>query len=461
MGRRVRGCRVRGRLAPWQAGFEGWLLGRGYLPSAVFHRCCLLAALSLWLERQGLDAWELTEERALLFVAERRAAGLKTWASERWVRLPLEYLREVGAIPPAAEVLDDGPVARVLAGYREYLVLERDLAESTIDRCQRAASLFLTQLPDELEIGGLTAADVSAFLARECPRRTGSSAKSLMSKFRPFVRYLYVKGLVATPLVWAVPAVASQRDRSLPRGVQPAVVAGLLGSCDRRRTVGRRAYAILLLLVRLGLRAGEVAAITLQDVDWRRGEIVIHGKGNRHDLLPLPVDVGEAVVSYLRRRPVDQCPAVFATTQAPRGPLTREAVSGVVRRACVRAGVPVIGAHCGTPRRPGCSPAAPRLRRSRRSCATATSRQPPVTTTLIVLVTGPVVDGSSTTLGPAPRLTTNEPLAVAPSAEHFAVTAYLPGVPVDGIMAGAPSFLIVREPSLIVSVILIVPGGQP
>jgi integrase/recombinase XerD len=270
---------------------------------------------------------------------------LKTWASERSVRLPLEYLREVGAIPPAAEVLDDGPVAQVLAGYREYLVLERGLAESTIDRCQRAASLFLTQLPDGLEIGELTAADVSAFLARECPRRTGSSAKSLMSKFRPFLRYLYVEGLVATPLVWAVPAAASQRDRSLPRGVQPAVVARLLGSCDRRRTVGRRDYAIVLLLVRLGLRAGEVAAITLQDVDWRRGEILIYGKGNRRDLLPLPVDVGEAVVSYLRRRTADRCPAVFATTQAPRGPLTRSAVSGVVRRACVRAGVPVIGAH--------------------------------------------------------------------------------------------------------------------
>jgi integrase/recombinase XerD len=345
MGRRVRGCRVRGPLAPWAAGFEGWLLGRGYLPSAVFHRCWLLAAMSLWLERQGMGASELTSERAVLFVAERRAAGLKTWASERSVRLPLEYLREVGAIPPAAEVLDDGPVAQVLAGYREYLVLERGLAESTIDRCQRAASLFLTQLPDGLEIGELTAADVSAFLARECPRRTGSSAKSLMSKFRPFLRYLYVEGLVATPLVWAVPAAASQRDRSLPRGVEPAVVARLLGSCDRRRTVGRRDYAILLSLVRLGLRAGEVAAITLQDVDWRRGEILIQGKGNRRDLLPLPVDVGEAVVSYLCRRPADQCPAVFATAQAPRGALTRNAVSGVVRRACVRAGVPVIGAH--------------------------------------------------------------------------------------------------------------------
>jgi len=345
MGRRVRGCRVRGPLAPWASGFEGWLVGRGYLPSAVFHRCWLLAVLSRWLERQGLGAWELTSERAELFVAERRAAGLKTWASEQSVRLPLEYLREVGAVPPAVVVLDDGPVAKVLDGYREYLVLERGLAESTIDRCQWVARLFLTQLADGLEIGELTAADVSAFLARECPRRTGSSAKSVMSKFRPFLRYLYVEGLVATPLVWAVPAAASRPDRLLPRGVEPAMVARLLASCDRRRTVGRRDYAILLLLVRLGLRAGEVAAITLEDVDWRRGEVLIHGKGNRRDLLPLPVDVGEAVVSYLRRRGRDQCRAVFVKVQAPAGALNGHAVSHIVRRACVRAGIPAIGAH--------------------------------------------------------------------------------------------------------------------
>ncbi len=170
MGRRVRGWTVKGPLAPWAAGFECWLLGRGYLPSAVFHRLWLLAAMSLWLERQGLEACELTEQRGMLFVAERRAAGLKTWASEQSVRLPLAYLREVAAIPLAVVVLDDGPVAEILAGYREYLVLERGLAQSTIDRCQRAARLFLEQLPDEREINELTAADVSAFLARECPR---------------------------------------------------------------------------------------------------------------------------------------------------------------------------------------------------------------------------------------------------------------------------------------------------
>jgi integrase/recombinase XerD len=345
MGRRVCGCRVRGPLAPWAPGFEHWLVGRGYLPSAVFHRCCLLAVLSLWLERRGLDASELTEERALLFVAERRAAGLKTWASERSVRLPLEYLREVGAIPAAVEVLDNGPVAPVLAGYREYLVLERGLAQSTIEHCLREARLFLGQLPDGLEIGELTAADVSAFLARECPRRTGSGARSLTSKFRPFLRYLHVSGLVAAPLVWAVPRAATQRDRLLPRGLEPVIVTRLLSSCDRRRLLGRRDYAILLLLVRLGLRAGEVAAMTLEDVDWRRGEVLIHGKGNRQDVLPLPVDVGEAVVSYLRRRGRDEIPAVFVNVRAPRGPLTRSAIKSIVRRACERSGVPVISPH--------------------------------------------------------------------------------------------------------------------
>jgi integrase/recombinase XerD len=345
MGRRVRGCTVRGPLAPWQAGFERWLLGRGYLPSAVFHRCWLLAAMSLWLERRGLDARELTEERALLFVAERRAGGLKTWASERSVRLPLEYLREVGVIPAAVEVLDNGPVTPVLAGYREYLVLERGLAQSTIEHCLREARLFLGQLPDGLEIGELTAADVSAFLARECPRRTGSGARSLTSKFRPFLRYLHVSGLIAAPLVWAVPRAATQRDRSLPRGLEPVIVTRLLSSCDRRRLLGQRDYAILLLLVRLGLRAGEVAAMTLEDVAWRRGEVLIHGKGNRQDVLPLPVDVGEAVVSYLRRRGRDEIPAVFVNVRAPRGPLTRSAIKSIVRRACERSGVPVISPH--------------------------------------------------------------------------------------------------------------------
>jgi integrase/recombinase XerD len=143
----------------------------------------------------------------------------------------------------------------------------------------------------------LTAADVSGFLARECPRRTVPGARHLVVNLRPLLRYLHVAGLIEVPLVWAVPGVADQRDRSLPRGLEPAVVARLLASCDRRRTVGRRDYAIVLLLVRLGLRAAEVAAIELEDLDWHRGEILIRGKHSRHDLLPLPT-----VVSYCSSR---------------------------------------------------------------------------------------------------------------------------------------------------------------
>ena len=344
MGRRRRVC-VRGPLAPWASGFEGWLVVRGYSPSAVFHRCCLLGALSLWLDREGLAAGELTGERAELFLGERRATGYVTWVSPRCVGLPLEYLREVGAVPPAAPVVVDGPFEMLLERYREYLLVERGLAQTSIVRYESTARLFLELLPAACEIGELTAADVSGFLAKECPRLPVTAARGLVERLRPFLRYLHVAGLIEMPLVWAVPGVADRRDRSLPRGLEPAVLAKLLAGCDRRRTVGRRDYAVLLLMARLGLRAGEVAAIQLEDIDWRGGEILIHGKRDRQDRLPLPVDVGEALASYLRRRGRSECRAVFLKVHAPTGALKNSAVLGVVHDACVRAGVPPIGAH--------------------------------------------------------------------------------------------------------------------
>jgi integrase/recombinase XerD len=151
--------------------------------------------------------------------------------------------------------------------------------------------------------------------------------------------------LIEVPLVWAVPAVADLRDRTLPRGLQPAAVKRLLASCDRRALVGRRDHAILLLLSRLGLRAGEVAAIGLDDIDWRSGLLLVSGKGARHDELPLPVDVGEAIVSYLRRRPRCESRALFLGVTAPRTGLNRSTVGWVVRSACDRAGLRRVGAH--------------------------------------------------------------------------------------------------------------------
>jgi integrase/recombinase XerD len=273
---------------------------------------------------------------------------LVTWASPKSAALPLEYLREIGVVPASTPRVGDGPLEELLADYGCYLRIERRLAEHTVVWVLvPAARLFLAgrEGPDGLALARLSAADVSMFLVRECPKRSVTGARDLASALRSFLRYLHVAGLIEAPLVWAVPSVADLRDRTLPRGVEPAVVRKLLASCDRRTLIGRRDYAVLVLLSRLGLRRGEVAAIQLEDVDWRAGELLIRGKGSRQDVLPLPVDVGEALVSYVRRRPRCQSRALFVRTTAPLQGLTPRTVRWIVREACDRAGLPRVGTH--------------------------------------------------------------------------------------------------------------------
>lgn len=348
MGRRVWVPVVSGPLAPYAAGFESWLRSRAYSSSATADRLYQFDQLSRWLERAGLGVGELTGEQAGRFAASRRAAGLVSWASPQSVALPLAYLRELGAAPVPVAVLAQGPLEELLADYRLYLRVERGLSEHTVlDAYGPAARLFLAgwETADGLGLVRLSAADVSSFLARECPQRSVSGARDLVCALRSLLRYLHLAGLIEKPLVWAVPSVADLRDRTLPRGLEPAVVGKLLASCDRRRLIGRRDFAILLLLARLGLRAGEVAAIGLDDVDWRDGLLLVRGKGSRQDVLPLPVDVGEAIVAYLRARPRCECRALFLRVTAPREGLNRCTVAWVVRAACDRAGLPRVGAH--------------------------------------------------------------------------------------------------------------------
>lgn len=348
MGRRVWVPVVSGSLAPYAAGFESWLRSRAYSSSATADRLYQFDQLSRWLERAGLGVGELTGEQAGRFAASRRAAGLVSWASPQSVALPLAYLRELGAAPVPVAVLAQGPLEELLADYRLYLRVERGLSEHTVlDAYGPAARVFLAgwETADGLGLVRLSAADVSSFLARECPQRSVSGARDLVCALRSLLRYLHLAGLIEKPLVWAVPSVADLRDRTLPRGLEPAVVGKLLASCDRRRLIGRRDFAILLLLARLGLRAGEVAAIGLDDVDWRDGLLLVRGKGSRQDVLPLPVDVGEAIVAYLRARPRCECRALFLRVTAPREGLNRCTVAWVVRAACDRAGLPRVGAH--------------------------------------------------------------------------------------------------------------------
>ena len=157
----------------------------------------------------------------------------------------------------------------------------------------------------------------------------------------------HVEGLTPTALGSSVPAVAGWRLTGIPRALKPQQVRELLASCDRRRATGRRDYAILLLLSRLGLRSGEVAQLSLDDIDWRAGQLVVRGKANRAERLLLPTDIGEAMLGYLRRgRP---CTAegrnVFVRVRAPHRALTSCGVTMVVFGAGQRAGLGKLHAH--------------------------------------------------------------------------------------------------------------------
>jgi len=198
----------------------------------------------------------------------------------------------------------------------------------------------------ELHLDQLSAAGVTEFVLAECAPRSVGSARYIVCGLRSLLRYLYVAGHTEVQLEAAVPKVAGWRLAGLPVTFGRAEVKRLLASCDRRTTFGRRDYAVLILLSRLGLRAGEVAALGLGDIDWHAGEIVVRGKGRREERLPLPADVGEALVGWLRRgRPRCACAAVFTRVRAPHRPLASSGVSAIVRAACRRAGLPELNAH--------------------------------------------------------------------------------------------------------------------
>jgi len=237
-----------------------------------------------------------------------------------------------------------------VADYRDYLLRERGLTAGSVAHWERVARLFLAERPEPLEdaLRRLTAAEVTGFVVAQCApgRRSGSAAKILTGGLRSLLRYLHLAGFTKMPLAQAVPRAAGWRLSSLPRPVEAEDVARLLASCDRTTVVGRRDLAILLLLARLGLRAGEVARLRLDDIDWRAGEVTIRGKGSTSERLPLPHEVGEALVSYLRQgRPQVDFRELFVSMHAPLRPLSPIAVTQVVATACKHAGIEPVRAH--------------------------------------------------------------------------------------------------------------------
>ena len=337
--------RVSGPLAEHAAGFAAFLAGSGYTPLSAANQVRLLAHLSRWMEGRGLGPGELDGQLVREFLAARREAGYYGWLSERGLAPLLGFLRGLGAVPEPERAAPAGPVEVLLDRYRGYLAVERGLAASTVRYCTDEARGFLAGREDRL--AALDAAEVSGFVAAECRRRGTGSAKILVTALRSLLRFLVLEGLVTPGLQGAVPAVAGWRGGGLPKALPDGQVAALLAACDRETATGRRDFAVLVLLARLGLRACEASALELDDIDWRAGTVTVRGKGRRDEQLPLPSDVGEALAGYLRggRAAGGASRRVFLLSRAPGGGMSAGAVKAVVRNACRRAGLPEAGAH--------------------------------------------------------------------------------------------------------------------
>jgi integrase len=325
-------------------GFVAELDARGYAAPTIKSRFGLFIHISGWLQEFGFSARDLTPERAEQFIETRRSEGYRTWVSVHSTGLLLEYLRSIDVVAPAPSG-EPGRHGSVLDAYRRYLTNERALTAHTIGLYLAIARLFLSAQGRSVELSRLGTAHVTAFIGAECPRRSIPAAQYLAVGLRSFLRYLHVAGITPASLVAAVPPVC-RRQAHPARGLDAGAVRALLAGCDRARGVVLRDRAIVALMVRLGLRAGEVARLCLDDIDWRRGEVVVRGKGDRQERLPLPVDVGESLVAYLRaERPPSRDRCVFLAACAPYEGMRSSAICTMVRRACRRCGLPEAGAH--------------------------------------------------------------------------------------------------------------------
>ena len=339
--------RKAGLLWPQVDGYRAWLEQRGYTPGTVRNMLKDLGQVGLWLSVESIELGQLDEARVAAFLLARRETGHRRVPGARGMVPLLSYLREMGLTP--AEVPSITPLDVLLGQYRCWMVQERNLAATTVHRYENTARRFLSEQAsrdDVFEPAGLTGADVNAFLLRECGRVSAGSAKGRVAELRSILRFLYLQSITPLRLGTAVPPVGGWRLATLPPTMTPGDIQLLLDRCDRSTAVGIRDFAIILLAARLGLRSIEVARLHLDDIDWRVGELVVRGKAGRQDRLPLPAEVGDALVAYLSRgRNPAGARHLFLTCRAPRGPIRADLVGDVVERACKRAGLSRVGPH--------------------------------------------------------------------------------------------------------------------
>ncbi|MHC4545604.1 MAG: site-specific integrase [Planctomycetota bacterium] len=330
-----------GPLGTHMDSFAQTLMMQGYKRNTAKQKIRIVADLSRWLDQQRLSVKDLDEITLNEYLMYKGRRGSIFKIEPPTLRALLEHLRETGVVADSVRVDDDSNRSRIESGFAEYLAQERGLKQVTIDNYLSIAGRFLSDQfgTGPIVLNGLHPNDIVRFILQNTETVSAKRAQLIVISLRSFFRFLYQRGETANDLSPSALTVANWRLSELPKFLEPEQVECLLQSCNQDTLIGQRDYVILLLLARLGLRAGDVVHMTLDDIDWEVGELIVRGKSHRQERLPLPQDVGEALVRYLRHgRPRCSSRRVFIRIRAPhKGFSSSVAICNIVRRALVRA----------------------------------------------------------------------------------------------------------------------------
>ena len=332
-----------GPVVPYLDSFAKSLEEQGFKRRVIGQKLRVAAGFSKWLQGGGVAARDVTDahvERFFACPARERSVQRGEFAA---LRRLLELLGQLGVVCPLTEHAEATPIQQAVGAFADYLRHERALSDKTLTQYCPFIERFLCERfgHGPVEFAALHAEDVIGFVTRQAAHLSPARAKAATKALRSFFRYLRHCGEIELDLAAAVPTVPNWSMTGIPRAIAPEHVQAVFAHCPRDTQVGRRDYAILMLLARLGLRSGEIVALTLDSIDWEAGSIAVAGKGDRATSLPLPVDVGEAIADYLcHGRPESSSRALFLRVCAPiRGLGAGQSVATIVGAAIRRAGI--------------------------------------------------------------------------------------------------------------------------
>lgn len=333
--------------------FEKSLSSRNYKPATLNNYRCLLRRFGRLLDVEGIAPSALTPDLAVELGQRLPATPKSQVKVPNLARLFVAHLIEIGVATQPPLTPAQAERAELLGDFETYLVRQRGLSPRTIYHVLRFADRFLDHRfgDDMLDLPALNAQDIVAVMEHLVTRKRPFRDKTPATHLRSFFQYLFAQGLTRTNLSLCVPRAHKPRSARLPRYLSPEEVEAVVASVRRNPRRGARDYAMLLLMARLGLRAPEIIAIQLDDIDWRAGELMVRGKGQQHDRLPIPPDVGEAISEYLREdRTSATTRALFVTHRAPNRPFKdSQVINTILKEAFAATGVkpptPYVGSH--------------------------------------------------------------------------------------------------------------------